>query len=257
MSVILDFPTHTIRYGLLLGFTCGGSLPSALRDMRALHSRLTKEFKFGTITIAVESENDAKILKAQGIESVVTPNRESLFALMSSQAQLYNSQTQPVDVFFALSTHGFAIKPDPNKVDGTDENIFLNGQAIYDEEIHKQFFAKLGSQVNLLGLCDTCASETMAGLPYESTDGKTWASVTRSEPAKDSATCYCISACSNRQSSMDDMDEDFGYNGGLSAAFLDFTHEKQIINVRELYSYIKSRLSLLNQQPVLSSTRNV
>lgn len=167
-------------------------------------------------------------------------------------------------LFLFLSSHGYSGKTESKtklfktESDGVNEYIVVNGNAWIDDDIHNCVVnIPLSLNKNVFALIDTCSSGTMLDLPW-TFDGKVWKQENNnnSNSKNSMVQAFSISACLDNQSSMDDISS-FGYGGGLTSAFLDWLSTSNVsanVNVIDLFNQISSRLKLLKQTAVLSST---
>lgn len=174
-----------------------------------------------------------------------------------------------LDILLMISTHGYCVHhtssfngtsggggkvgaEECKEDSGCDESIHLNGEIIIDDELHNAIVSPLKSPgISLLTLVDTCHSGTMLDLPFWTIDMQHSVVDGKVDPSCLS-TIYSISACSDSESSMDDVSM-FGFDGGLIAAFLDSWKPGQ--SVRELYAVIRDRLKRGGQTSILSSNQ--
>lgn len=274
---------------LLIGLSCGGSLPSALFDLAHMTEHVLTRMQVDSkdIWLIVESEYDkdhvihllqnepffngehtAKNLTVPlPIIQVITRRDEFLTTVQQIMTQwqqeaMLSLSTKSLDILLILSTHGYCTHHSIASLSscaertGCDQNIQLNGQIIIDDDLHAAIVGPLQSEkIHLLCLIDTCHSGTMLDLPYWTIDLKQQTVDGKVDPCCKSS-IYSISACSDTESSMDDI-SCFGFDGGLIAAYLDSWEQKDKSDtsqksIKELYMKIRDRLRKANQTSILS-----
>lgn len=227
------------------GNTLGGS---CLRDIDNMASCLVNQFNFISSNIYLLTTSPYKP-KTQGVSQA---NSKELYNIVNKINQ-YNPQL----IIILLSGHGFSI-PDINKdeLDGRDEAINVGFQVI-DDDIYNNIVLKL--KCNAILLADTCHSGTLFDLQYcynEVTNTFVKAS-NRNDVL--SPLMISLSACSDQQLSMCDIGDKTGFGGSLTTALLNIDGVMNdllnMTNFKNLYTKIQSRLCLLNQKLVLSSSK--
>lgn len=248
---------------LLIGLSCGESLPSAVRDAEHLAVVALHRWKASRVVIVVENDTDAAHVRAHltpdelaRADVRVIQNKGAFLSLCESFAAGAEKKAQRIDLLVALSSHGYrCTAPKSSKQDGKtgpdDDCIYLCGAPILDNDLHGSLVRPLrSSDVRMLTLLDTCHSGTLLSLPACTTNflDLTWVG---REDTSQKALVASISACSDGQSSQDDVSSEFGFGGGLISAFLDLWQPKQTVG--QLFSALAHRLQSMGQTPTLSS----
>jgi hypothetical protein len=125
---------------------------------------------------------------------------------------------------------------------------------ILDQQLHDALIKPLrSSYIRVLALIDTCHSGTLLNLPVYTTNFLDRVSIVGRPELKETCASpiVSISACSDAQTSEDDVSSEFGFGGGLISAFLDAW--KMGITIADLFAIISKRLTLLGQTSILSS----
>jgi hypothetical protein len=154
----------------------------------------------------------------------------SIATLRSTFHDWYRPQASDT-VWFTVSSHGYtggagAGGTARNESDGSNEYLVWNGtERLLDDELRDLIVTPCPVSATLLGCIDSCSSGTMLDLPYQ------WhydvqAQTTRRSgtieytPSKSNCRTIIWSACTDRQSSSDDLSQ-LGFGGSLMSAMLD------------------------------------
>ena len=112
------------------------------------------------------------------------------------------------DIFFSLSAHGYQQRG--LESDGKDEYIRVGTDRLLDDHLHTALLANVTPTTRVLALIDTCHSGSMLDLP------ETY------HPNVPLGTVACVSACSDSETTGEDISDFGGFGGKLCAQFLDY-----------------------------------
>jgi hypothetical protein len=172
----------------------------------------------------------------------------------------------PKLIVILLSGHGFSIVDrSGDEIDNKDEAITFGSGMITDDVLFDNIVAT--SKSDMLLFSDTCHSGTMFDLPYWWTPlGFTCCSKKTGYPQL-SYNMISLAACNDNQLSMCDIGDETGFGGSLTTGLLNISGVlysliesfnstvDRIDTVVEIYEKLKTRLALLNQTVVLSSSK--
>jgi len=222
--------------------TLGGS---CLRDIENMAGGLIKICNF--------DDKNIYILTTNSFKSKYTFNcfnSKELFNIIDRINKL-----NPTFIVVLLSGHGFSIKDiSSDEMDGYDEVINI-GYQLNDDQIYEGLVKKISC--NGILLADTCHSGTMFDLPFIY-NGTNWIKYTKRND-KFNNKIISLSACADNQLSMCDIGEITGFGGSLTTALLNLDgvlkHLIDMSDLKKVYGMIKSRLLMLNQTLMMSSTQ--
>lgn len=227
------------------GNTLGGS---CLRDVDNMASYLINKCHFLPSNIHLLTTAQYKP-KTIGVSQHISKDLFKVFDSLNNQK---------IDFLVVLlSGHGFSISDrNGDEVDGCDEAINVGFQ-IVDDDLYNNIVLKL--KCNALLLADTCHSGTMFDLPYNYNEQLNTFSKNTKRNDIISPLIVSLSACSDQQLSMCDVGDYTGFGGSLTTAILNIDgvleNAINLNNFKVLHNQIQSRLSMLNQKLILSSSK--
>jgi len=178
----------------------------------------------------------------------------NILNLKKCMSKIKNKST----IIVLISGHGYQMKDrEGDELDGMDEYIKDKQEIIKDDQLREIFICPLinKSQINFIGLVDTCHSGTMFDLDY-SYNGQRWLKDTNR--AAINVDAISLSACRDNQ--LDNCDiGNIGYGGALTVHLLDNNFLKDIINKKhiEVYNKLKIIFKKLGQTPILQKCSKV
>lgn len=248
-----------IRRALFIGINYIGSqyeLHGCINDALHLKTYLITNKYFNEDECIVMSDN-------QPSNSNAYPSRMNIlkqFAVLISFAAA--NPDKKVELFISYSGHGSNVRDvNGDEADGFDEVIcpadFDSAGFIVDDYIKAEFVDKLGANVRVVILMDSCNSGTVVDLKYNYKIDGTANAITYNE--KDTACkIVMVSGCRDNQTSadaylFDKNDNKYEYQGAMTAAFLanyidGISYENLITNMR---AWLKQKS--YTQVPQLSS----
>jgi hypothetical protein len=218
-------------------------LPSAICDGQHLATLFNEVIKMTHIYIVVDSMLGMKkisdsLKRYSNISYLYLPTKmDALSTITIIVGSLYEC-----DLIITISSHGYA--------NGDINYINYNGSTIYDYEINRAVLAKMQKSVNCFVLIDACQSGTGLNLNYKTIDLITYSA---ENPSSDNHNIVCISAVSDYQYDEDDI-SDLGFDGGLTAAFIDYNMENvdAYTSIGGFYKYYNDKMKKCGRQPILS-----
>lgn len=182
-------------------------LKSAKRDVYAYASFFSKHGFHPYICIDDPKDLQWVVerLKHEGIESYSVVDG---FASIAHHLHDIAQATHPCDVIMTVSAHGFG---------GTQTNFFMHHGVRIDGAILRQLYKPFEATNNcihrVVTFIDTCHSGNMTNFQH---------AVPVTEAVSDiKGSIVAIAGCTPTQSLMEDISDQYGYGGGLTAAILD------------------------------------
>ena len=223
------FPrTNSIKTCICIAGTQG--LISAKRDAVSIGTVMSR-LGFD-ILVVIDNQRDMLWIKERLPRAKFT---SSINDVMTELNQISES-SQPNDVFISISAHGY--------VSGKANNYFIfNGSKINRQLMRKWYTNLEYDRYKVITLIDTCHSENMVG--YQNNYN-----------FEHMSNNIAIAGCSQRQSLMEDISDEFGYGGGLTSAFLDAIGQNQPFDVNLMIKSCSLRISKLGVTTIVTSTTN-
>jgi hypothetical protein len=241
------------------------NLPSAISDGKHLATLFESYLKFDHLYIFI-NQSDPSLEREWSLKSNLTYTVcDTSTILIEYVSKTLKSIDDNADVIITLSSHGYANGSHNyfyfnNNLKSCLETESNNGM-IDDIQLHCVILNNLSSTVRCLILIDTCQSGTMMNLPYSTLQINNllgYLETSSNSNLEDhlettsNKMVVCISATNDYQGDSDDI-SDLGFDGGLSASFIDyFDKEDTSKTIIDFYNYHCQRVNPTGIQPVLS-----
>lgn len=250
-----------VRKAVLIGINYTGTdneLNGCINDSVNLKDFLIKNNFFKEEHITMLNDN---------LTGLLYPTKENIIKQFEDIVAFANNNNDKiVDIFISYSGHGsYQLDTNGDESDGKDEVLCsidcdING-FIVDDDIKKILVDRLGENVNILFLSDSCHSGTVLDLKYTHVINII-NSTTINKKIKDSlCNVFLISGCTDNQTSADAYvsgpNNKMQYQGAMTASFLktfkDGITYKNLINGMRKYM-LQNRFT---QIPQLSSGKKL
>lgn len=210
---------------------CGTQgLKSTRRDAYAMSISM-KRLGFKSL-IAIDNFDDIEWLKSRLPEVKTTISLDHV----TQTLDLIRKSSVPTDVLISISAHGYT--------SGHQSNYFIFDGRKVDRKIMRPWFEGFDSRLHhIVVIIDTCHSGNMTGFQRHGlclADGQIASPIT-------------LSGCRQTQCLMEDISDEFGYGGGLTAAFVDAIKSGIPFNVGAVADQCKSRIAKLGATIVVTT----
>lgn len=224
------FPCETSKDRIHISICGTQGLKSARRDAYAMSTSM-KRLGFKSL-IAIDNFDDVEWLKSKLSEAKITTNLDSVTQTLDH----IRKSRVPTDVLISISAHGYT--------SGPGSNYFIFDGRRVDRKIMRPWFDGFDSRLHhIIVIIDTCHSGNMIGFQRPGlclSDGHIASPIT-------------LSGCRQSQCLMEDISDEFGYGGGLTAAFVDAIKSGVPFNLSEVADCCKSRIAKLGATTVVTT----
>jgi metacaspase-1 len=248
-----------MRKGLLIGINYIGTaneLNGCINDVTNLKNLLINNRCLDQSELVIMTDKES-------VSSPLFPTKQNILDQMNTLVTFANSipTDQQVQLFLAYSGHGsYVADTNGDETDGRDEVLcpldYQQNGFIVDDYIRANFINKLGSNVTLACLFDSCHSGTVLDLKYTyKCDGKQTC-VTQNNLTDTQCAVVMISGCRDDQTSADAYVAR-SYQGAMTASFL--ANYSNTISAENLVIKMKNWLkkNRYSQIPQLSAGRPI
>lgn len=262
---------------VIAAFSCNGTLPSALADAKNL-ARAWLERRKCVPVILVESERDRKRIRDAVTDTRVDIRITHHTSFPSDLLHVIQSETTKctrglvVTCYLFISSHGFVSSANQDEPSGRNQQLGIASGHVDDDRFPVELWCPLSCwlqstadsvQLDVVATVDTCHSGTLLDLPYSTildrrrgSPPPLISSARAPEQYASQLTIVSVSACTDQQSSQDDIGLSYGWGGGLVGCFLDFALVGETATAETWIPKAQDRLALLGQQVTLgASTR--
>jgi hypothetical protein len=248
-----------MRKSLLVGINYFGTpseLNGCINDVTNLKNLLIKNKHFDQKELVLMTDKEP-------LSSPLYPTKQKIINQLNQLVTFANScpTNQQVQLFFSYSGHGsYVVDSSGDEVDGRDEVLcpvdYQQNGFIVDDYIRANIIDKLGSNVTLICLFDSCHSGTVLDLRYTYQCDGNQTCITQNNINETQCTVVMISGCRDDQTSAD-AHVARSYQGAMTAAFL--ANYSNTISTENLVIRMKNWLKIggYSQIPQLATGRSI
>ncbi len=230
------FPRPNSNRHAYIIVSSAGNLPSAVRDAvthGVVWSRRGFALHYYLDVSTTQREYITTQLNTRHLQATFDSTSKAVEVDIAGSLRHATGEAAAVDIVVAIAAHGYR--------SGNHNYIIFAGNQITDVNL-ASWFAPLNAlhHVRALALVDTCHSGSMVGF-------------TKTGPTLPTTATVCsLSACSNAESDMDDLSDEFGFGGGLTACVVNNIGFDTPFEVDALSAACRHRMQAFGTHPQLT-----